>query len=337
VSAPLVSVLLPVRNAAATLDRCLSSLAAQSLREHEIVAVDDGSSDDSGRLLDAWSRRDARIRVRHTPARGLVAALNTAAAEARAPMLARMDADDVCAPARLAAQRARLQEEPRVDILGSRVAWRGEGIGNASGMQAYVEWQNTLLDHAAIVRDLWVESPLVHPTVMFPAALLAALGGYREFEGPEDYDLWFRAERAGYRMGKHEDTLLEWWDAPTRLTRLSSRYAPAPMLALKLDALAARHLTPVRPLVLWGAGPVGKSWARALRARSHEIAAFVEVDRRKLGMRIHGAPVVAVTEAARFGEALHLAAVGNPEGRARIREVAATLGLADGRDLIAVA
>jgi hypothetical protein len=326
-----------VRNAAATLDRCLASLAAQSLHEHEVVAVDDGSTDESGRMLEDWARRDTRVRVQHTPPRGLVAALNTAAAEARAPLLARMDADDVCAAERLAAQRGRLREDAGVDILGSRVAWHGEGIGNPSGMQAYVEWQNTLLDHATIVRDLWVEAPLVHPSVMFPAALLAALGGYREFEGPEDYDLWFRAERAGYRMGKHEATLLEWWDAPARLTRMSPRYAPAPMLELKLDALAARHLTPARPLVVWGAGPIGKSWARALRARGHEVSAFVEVDRRKLGMRIHAAPVIGLGEVARYREALHLAAVGSAEGRRGIRDVAAGLGLVDGRDLIAVA
>jgi glycosyltransferase involved in cell wall biosynthesis len=337
VSAPLVSVLLPVRDAATTLVRCLESLAGQSLREHEVVAIDDGSADESGGILDEWARRDERFRVHHTPARGLVAALNMAAGEARAPLLARMDADDVCAPQRLAAQRARLQEEPRVDILGSRVAWRGDGPDNTAGMQAYVDWQNTLVDPDAIVRDLWVESPLVHPSVMFPAAVLAALGGYRDFDGPEDYDLWLRAERAGYRMGKHEDVLVEWWDVPTRLTRLSPRYAPSRLLALKVESLVIRHLTPPRPVVIWGAGPIGKSWSRALRALGQEVVAFVEVDPRKLGMRIHGAPVLGVGAAGTLHAALHLAAVGNGESRRGIREITAGMGLADGRDLVAVA
>jgi glycosyltransferase involved in cell wall biosynthesis len=337
VPAPAVSVLLPVRDAAATLLRCLESLAAQTLRDHEVIAVDDGSTDESGRLLDAWAARDERLRVRHTPARGLVAALGTAIGAARAPVLARMDADDVCAPQRLAAQLARLQEEPRVDILGSRVAWRGDAGGNTSGMQAYVDWQNSLLDHGAIARDLWVESPLVHPSVMFPAAVLRALGGYRDFDGPEDYDLWLRAERGGYRFAKIADTLLEWWDAPSRLTRVSSRYSPPRILAVKVDALAARHLATPRAVVIWGAGPTGKSWSRALGARGHRVAAFVEVDPRKLGMRIHGAPVVGVDEAASFREALHLSAVGSGEGRRRVREAAAARGLDDGRDLIAVA
>jgi glycosyltransferase involved in cell wall biosynthesis len=334
---PLVSVLLPVRDAAATLVRCLESLGAQTLRDYEIVAVDDGSSDDSGRILDAQALRDGRLRVRHTPPRGLVAALNTAADEARGPVLARMDADDVSAPQRLAAQYARLHEGPHVDILGSRVAWRGAEGGNTSGMQAYVDWQNSLLDHHAIVRDLWVESPLVHPTVMFSASLLASLGGYREFDGPEDYDLWLRAERAGYRLGKHEDTLLEWWDTPARLTRVCARYAAPRLLALKLAALSVRYLTPARPIVMWGAGPIGKSWSRALTDLGHRVVAFVEVDRRKLGMRIHGAPVIGVAEVERFRTALHLAAVGSAAGRRRIREVTSEMGLRDGHDLVAVA
>ncbi len=64
-------------------------------------------------------------------------------------------------------------------------------------MQAYVDWQNGLLDHDAIVRDLFVESPLVHPSVMMRTESLRALGGYRDFDGPEDYDLWLRAARGG--------------------------------------------------------------------------------------------------------------------------------------------
>jgi hypothetical protein len=266
-----------------------------------------------------------------------VAALRAAIGDARAPVLARMDADDVCAPHRWAAQLARLRGEPRVDILGSRVVFREAPDGNTSGMRAYVDWQNTLLDHETIARDLWVESPLVHPSVMFPAAVVGALGGYRDFEGPEDYDLWLRAERRGYRFAKHTDALLEWWDAPSRLTRVSARYSPAQLLALKVETLAVRHLATARAVVIWGAGPTGKSWSRALAVRGLRVAAFVEVDPRKLGMRIHGAPVVGVDEVAPFREALHLAAVGSPEGRRRVREAAAARGLHEGRDLIAVA
>jgi glycosyltransferase involved in cell wall biosynthesis len=119
---PEVSVLLPVRDAGRELAGCLDSLAAQTLAAHEVVAVDDGSQDGSGERLIARAARDPRLRVIRTPARGIVAALNLALAEARAPIVARMDADDWSHPRRLAAQLKHLSDDPRVDVLGCRVA-----------------------------------------------------------------------------------------------------------------------------------------------------------------------------------------------------------------------
>jgi glycosyltransferase involved in cell wall biosynthesis len=337
VAAPLVSVILPVRDAAPTLSRCLASLAAQSLADHEVVAVDDGSSDDSGPLLEAWAARDARLRVVHTAHQGLVRALNCAVDLARADVLARMDADDVSAPARLERQWRRLRQAPPVHILGTQVSVHREDGPVPNGIRNYVAWQNALLTHDEIVGDLWVESPLAHPSVMMAAAVLRGLGGYRELDGPEDYELWLRAERAGLRFAKLDEILVEWWDSPGRLTRADARYAADRFFDLKVRSLIDRHLSPPRDVVIWGAGPIGKRWSRALRAQGHHVAAFVEVDPRKLGTRIHGAPVRTVEESTLGGPALHLAAVGQPGRRRVIRAAAAALGLASGRDLIAVA
>ena len=330
-----MSVLLPVRNAAEFLGQCLSSLAAQTLADHEVIAVDDGSTDGSRADLDAAARSDPRLHVVAAEGRGLVAALNTGLREARGPLVARMDADDVAHPDRLALQRARLEADGATDILGCRVRLVGSAPGNA-GMRAYVDWQNALLDHAAIVRDLFVESPLVHPSVMARATILRALGGYRDVDWPEDYDLWLRAHAAGRRFAKTRETLLDWRDRPGRLTRTDPRYSPDRFLALKLEALLAGPLSRPRPVVVWGAGPVGKAWSRALAARGLPVTAFVEVDPRKIGQQIHGAPVVGVSDAPRPG-AFHLADVGIGEARERIRIEAARLGLVEGRDLVAVA
>jgi S-adenosylhomocysteine hydrolase len=89
--------------------------------------------------------------------------------------------------------------------------------------------------------------------------------------------------------------------------------------------------------VIWGAGPVGKGWSLALARHGHPVAAFVEVDPRKIGGSIHGAPVVSVAAAAAFRGPLHLAAVGQAGARARIREEARRRGLREGWDLLAVA
>jgi glycosyltransferase involved in cell wall biosynthesis len=334
---PRVSVLLPVRDAAPHLLACLDSLAAQTLADHEVIAVDDGSADGGAARLRERARADARLRVVATPPLGLVPALNRALAEARAALVARMDADDVAHASRLERQAERLERDLAVDVLGSRVvATATPGAAVGPGMAAYVAWQNTLLDHDAIRRARFVESPLVHPSVAMRRGALAALGGYRESAGPEDYELWLRAFDAGLRFAKLPETLLEWRDGPRRLTRRDPRYAPARFLDVKLSALERGPLAGRRALVVWGAGPIGKSWARALGARGHRLAGFVEVDPRKLGSRIHGVPVVPVAEAARFAGALHLAAVGRPGAREEIAAAAARLGLA-AEDVVAVA
>ncbi len=334
---PRVTVLLPVRDSLPTLADCLRSLTAQTLEDHEVVAVDDGSRDGSAELLEAYARTDPRLRVVRTEARGLVPALNAALGEARAPLVARMDADDLAHRERLARQAERLAADPGVDVLGCRVRLLAERGARNRGMRAYVAWLNALLDHEAIARDLFVESPLAHPSVMMRTAPLLALGGYRAFDGPEDYDLWLRAHAAGLRFAKLAKTLLFWRDGAGRLSRTDPRYAPDRFLDLKLEALARGPLAGGRPVVIWGAGPVGKGWSRALARHGHEVAAFVEVDPRKIGGSIHGAPVVSVAAAAAFRGPLHLAAVGQAGARARIREEAYRRGLREGLDLLAVA
>jgi glycosyltransferase involved in cell wall biosynthesis len=332
---PRVSVLLPVRDARATLDACLDSLAAQTLADHEVIAVDDGSEDGSGDRLVERAAGDARLRLLRTEPRGIVAALNLALGEARAPLVARMDADDVSHPSRLALQAERLERDPAVDVLGCRVAVGAEA---GEGMRAYVDWVNGLLDHDAMARDRFVESPVVHPSVALRAATLRGLGGYRDFDGPEDYELWLRAFDAGLRFAKLDEALVEWRDSPGRLTRSDPRYAPERFRSVKLDALERGALAVrSRPIVVWGGGRIGKAWALALRARGLGQVAFVEVDPRKLGQRIHGVPVVPVSQAGAWPGALHLAAVGQPGARDAIRAEAERLGLRDERDLLAVA
>jgi len=337
VGTPRVSVLLPVRDAAATLPECLDSLAAQTLGDHETVVVDDGSSDESPHILDERRRRDSRLRVLRTPPRGIAAALNLALRAARAPLVARMDGDDVALPDRLLRQVERLDADPAVGVLGCRVEHVPDpGVPPSGGMHEHVRWHNALLDHESMARDRFVDSPLVHPSVVVRREVMDALGGYADIDGPEDYELWLRAFDAGVRFAKLADVLLRWRDHPSRATRRDPRYAPRRFVAVKCEALARGSLAGGRRVVIWGAGRIGKEWARALRRGGHEVAAFVEVDARKVGRRVHGAPVVPVEEAGALRGPLHIAAVGQRGARERIRKEAERLGLGE-RDLVAVA
>jgi hypothetical protein len=130
---------------------------------------------------------------------------------------------------------------------------------------------------------------------------------------------------------------LDWRDTPQRLTRTDPRYAAERFRARKLDALLDGALAG-RAAVVWGAGPIGKGWARALLARGAPLAAFAEVAPRKLGQTIHNAPVLPARVAARTpGSPLHLLAVGQPGARRRMRALLRRAGLSEGRDFVAVA
>jgi hypothetical protein len=259
----------------------------------------------------------------------MVAASERARAEARALLLARMDADDVALPGRLELQVTAIEEEG-LAAVGGRVEYFPDPT---DGMRAYAAWLNSLVTVEAALRDLWVECPLPGPGLTARAELVS----YRDRGWPEDYDLVLRIWEGGGRFRNVDGLVHRWRDHPDRLTRTQPEYTLDAFRRCKVHFLRRTLLGDGRAAVVWGAGPTGKAFARELLAAGTPLAAFVEVDPRKLGKRIHGAPVVPVEQAAGFGDALSLGAVSGPEGRRRVRELAAELGLVEGRDFVAVA
>ena len=180
-----VSIVLPIYNAAATLAECLDSIAAQTLTDYELLAINDGSTDDSAELVRSSMAVDGRIRLLEPGRVGLVAALNLGLQSAAAPLVARMDADDIMHATRLEVQSAYLQQHPHVDLVASQVELFAEHEIQA-GFREYVRWQNECLSPQAIAANIYVESPVAHPTVMFRRQAVTQLGGYRSGPFPED-------------------------------------------------------------------------------------------------------------------------------------------------------
>jgi glycosyltransferase involved in cell wall biosynthesis len=333
---PAVSVLLPVRDGAATIDQAVASVLDQTWRDLELVIVDDGSADDTGARLAGWAGRDPRVRILRGPARGLVPALAEGLAACRAPLVARMDADDLCHPERLAAQLAFLDEHPELGVAASLVEGRTvDGQPLARGMARYLAWSNGLCTPEAIARERFVESPLVHPSAVLRRPVLMDAGGYRDGPFPEDYDLWLRLLGRGVRLAKVPRVLLTWREHPGRATRRDPRYGPRQHRALKIAALLEGPLATPRPLVFWGAGIEGKPLLRALLAHGHTPLAVLDIDPRKVGQRLHGLPVVRPSALAALvaphPDALVLVAVGIPEARPGIRDDLRAIGLVEGQ------
>ena len=218
---PDISVILPCYNTAPYLPECIASLEAQTFTNFEVVAVDDGSTDETGAILQQWAARDSRVRVL-TPGRlGLVGALSLAAQNARAELLARMDADDVAMPERLHRQHHLLREQPHVAACGTAVRYfPREQVRD--GARAYEEWLNVLQEPAQLARDIFVECPIAHPTLLMRRAAFAAVGGYQPRGWPEDYDLILRLWSAGFALSNSPEVLLHWRERADRASRSCS-------------------------------------------------------------------------------------------------------------------
>jgi hypothetical protein len=156
-----------------------------------------------------------------------------------------------------------------------------------------VSWQNALITPDDHRRQIFVESPLCHPSVMLRAEALARVGGFRDGPFPEDYDLWLRLDAAGFGLAKLPRVLLRWRHRPGRATLRDPRYARERFVELKAPHLARRLASKTRPIDVWGAGPTGKRLARALERCGVRAERFVDIDPRKIGGRARGAPVVA--------------------------------------------
>jgi glycosyltransferase involved in cell wall biosynthesis len=332
---PLVSILMPVYDAAATLPSALRSITAQTFKEWELIVVNDGSGDASLEILDRAAQKDRRIRILTGAHVGHIESLRSAAALATSPLLARMDADDLMHPRRLLLQVTRLDSPPHVDVLATRVRSIGP---TGEGMRRYIDWQNGLLGHDEMTANLFVESPIAHPSVLMRRDLFERAGGYHDPGWAEDFDLWHRMRERGARFEKLPKSLLSWRDSDRRLTRTHPMYSEKKFYAAKLHYFT-RHPLCKSPVAVWGAGPTGRDWVRDLLRAGIEVPHVIDIDPKKIGRTIADGrvKVVSADEALSKRSGLILGAVGSRGARDLIRARLLKEKLAEGRDFLFVA
>lgn len=331
--APALSVILPCYNGEKTLDACLQSILVQEFWDFEVILFDDGSTDGTLVKAKAYKETDPRIRIIPSDHVGLVPALQRACNEARAPFLARMDADDVAHPSRFRLQMAYMDSHPRTALCGTQIRYIGEGRG--PGFDRYERWINSVVSPEDMVCNLFIECPIPHPTFLMRKAKYEEVGGYRDAGWPEDYDLVMRFHLAGAELGKVERSLLDWrhWDG--RLSMKEDRYGEDRFRQLKMHYLFKTHLRDQRPFYQWGAGEVGKQWLKTWE--EGRPLAVVDINPRKVGREIHGCKVIEPNGLPTPKESFTVVAVGAPGARGEIRDWFVSRGYEEIQDFVFVA
>jgi hypothetical protein len=167
-------------------------------------------------------------------------------------------------------------------------------------------------------------------------SILTELGGYHDPGWPEDYDLWLRMAAVGVRFARLPQTLLFWRDHPERATRTMDEYASHAFRACKCHHLRHVFLNSVSDVVIAGAGQEARAWQRLLSDVDVTVSTWLDVDPKKVGRTLHGAPIIAPDQLRLDGRKM-LVAIGVRGAREQFRDLAEGYGWQEGIDFICVA
>lgn len=199
---PKITVLMSVYNDIKYLRESVESILSQSFKDFEFLIFDDASTDGSAELLEEFAGIDNRINlIKNEKNKGLSFNLSEGVKLAKAPWIARMDADDIALFNRLEVQYNYIKQNPELDVLGSYVIDIDE-----SGRE--IELRKVPTTHEKIAKLIWT-CPFIHPTVMFKKDSIINVGSYdKTLRRRQDYELWFRCHENKLKFRNIESALL---------------------------------------------------------------------------------------------------------------------------------
>jgi GT2 family glycosyltransferase len=232
---PTVSVVMPAFNAAAYIDRAITSVLAQTIGNLELLVVDDGSSDDTAAIVARRAAADPRIHLFRQTNAGPGPARNRAFRAGRGRFFAFLDSDDAWAPTFLERQLAVLEARPDIDVVFGNAWCRG---GPRSGQPAR---QTTPDERALHLADILGDDSLHFIMAVFRREVVEAVRGFNPaFLTNEEYEMWLRAGLAGFTFARNPEPLGWYTCRPGSLSSSDTR-----MLEGALRVLA--HTRPSLP------------------------------------------------------------------------------------------
>ena len=323
---------MPVYNSALTLKAAIVSIIRQSFSDWKLIVVDDGSTDDSAKVVKSMS--DSRIKLFPTSHQGLVAALNTGLNICRGRWVVRMDADDISHPHRLQSLLSHAASNPDISVWGSRVClFPRKNLKD--GMIQYERWLNSLTSHDDIRKNLFVECPIAHPALMVLRKVLGQIGGYRDNGWPEDYDLIVNLFLNGSAMGTISRQLLFWRYHPQKIILTDSRYSPENFFQLKYHYFKKIFSGKERDFIIMGGGDNAKRWLRSLISDGFCVSMILDLHPGRVGQNIADVPVIHPDNFT--GKGFFICTAGVRGARERIREWLSERGFIEWDDFVCVA
>jgi glycosyltransferase involved in cell wall biosynthesis len=203
----MLSVLMPAYNAERYIGAAMDSVLAQTVRDLQLLVIDDGSTDDTLALAQEYARRDPRVRVVTQPNAGIAHTLNRGLTMLAGDWVFLMHADDVMMPNRLERQTAFIAANPDLAVASSLVYYvnaAGDTIGHGRSPFTKPEAVTAAADRGEMIA-------FNHPACALKREVILKVGGYRQAFWPaEDCDVWARVVEAGHRVAVQDEYLLKY-------------------------------------------------------------------------------------------------------------------------------
>ncbi|MCB0738000.1 MAG: glycosyltransferase [Bacteroidetes bacterium] len=326
-----ISVVLPFRNAEATLNAAIESVQNQLFKDFECILVDNASTDNSKEVAQGFLD-DQRFKLISEKKIGVWHAMNTALASANSRYLARMDADDLWFENKLEEQMSFLLMHQEVDVLGTQVEFKTD-LPNADGFAEYVNWSNSLTTAGEINNSIFMESPIVNPSLVFRKELIEQHGNYIDNGWPEDYEMLLRWHSKGVKMQKVNEPLMTWKDSSQRLSRSHENFSKHAFNAVKCHYLAKwlEKNNPYHPAIwVWGSSRIMRRNAEELLNYGVVIEGYIDL---KPG-EIEGKPITSYIQVPADFDRFIVSFVGMRDQRLKVRQFLLNLGKVEGKQFV---
>lgn len=331
---PEISILMPARNSARFLEKTLDSIIVQTETNWELIAVNDGSEDDTSMIFSEYAQKDSRIKLfDNEEGSGIIPALRTALMQSKGEYITRMDSDDLMASYKLETMKKLLEiDGPRHVAAGLVECFSDEGIND--GYRKYEKWINEVILSENPYNEIYKECVIQSSCWMVHRDDLIKCGAFEPEIYPEDYDLCFRFYKHGIRpaVNRGAGVLHYWRDHADRVSRNNPEYSDQQFFDLKLKYFFELERDISRELVLWGAGSKGKKLARKILEKYENSFRWITDNPRKVGESIYGNKVEGTKIISSQGNIQVIIAVSAPEESMEIIKYMKDSGLQKNKD-----